>query len=578
MSSLPRCARVGISTHRQISSGPSNLDSAKMHVKNMVLTQWKLINGLKFYLLKLTNDKTLENALNTEFAQFLQKINFKIPKKEMLQYFASDKDKDKDDSSKAPPADAKDKKGQSIQSRLQNIPGMFSSLNIGMKTAEEKKKESMPNWKCAPKPVISKESIASRTCQVITSIKLAESDHLKMKRIEDLVAHLERYPLAKHHAVKDGAIRALLRIREGTKEPNIQGSANLALALLGHTDIVPGAGLRILSIDGGGTRGILVIEMLKKLEEFTKKPVHEMFDFICGVSTGAILACLIGLKHKTLDEVSDIYKNISTQIFTQSALAGTSNLVWSHSYYDTALWEKLLKDQWQDQILIHTRKDPRTPKFCAVSAVVNHSRLTAYVFRNYSLPVKVQSQYCGNYNHYVWEAIRASAAAPTYFEECKIDNMLHQDGGILVNNPTAVAIHEARLLWPRAPIQCVISFGTGRTAPNPMMGIDGYTCSSWKTKFLAILDSATDTEGVHTMLSDLLPTNVYFRFNPYLTEMLNIAEIHPQKLEQLKRDALMYLRRNEDKFQNAAEALSRKKGIGQKGVDWISKKREMYGF
>lgn len=77
------------------------------------------------------------------------------------------------------------------------------------------------------------------------------------------------------------------------------------------------------------------------------------------------------------------------------------------------------------------------------------------------------------------------------------------------------------------------------------------------------------------MLSDLLPENVYFRFNPYLTEMLDIAEIDPNKLRQLERDAVMYLRRNEDKFQEAAVALCVKRDLTQKVVDWINLQKEI---
>ena len=68
---------------------------------------------------------------------------------------------------------------------------------------------------------------------------------------------------------------------------------------------VPGQrGLRILSFDGGGTRGVLSVAMLKELlVRVGNVHAHEMFDVICGTSTGGIIAMLLGVKLRDVHEV-----------------------------------------------------------------------------------------------------------------------------------------------------------------------------------------------------------------------------------------------------------------------------------
>lgn len=78
-----------------------------------------------------------------------------------------------------------------------------------------------------------------------------------------------------------------------------------------------------------------------------------------------------------------------------------------------------------------------------------------------------------------------------------------QDGGMLVNNPTALAIHECQCLWPDVPLQCVVSLGTGRFESA---GSNSISFTSLKTKLTNVISSATDTEGQINSLTVSSPT------------------------------------------------------------------------
>lgn len=81
----------------------------------------------------------------------------------------------------------------------------------------------VPKWKVNIHSNISKHSVVSRTRHVLNSIVSAESNGSKLRRLEDLLLHIDQYPEARHYAIKDGAIRILLRTRQQTKDEQIKG-------------------------------------------------------------------------------------------------------------------------------------------------------------------------------------------------------------------------------------------------------------------------------------------------------------------------------------------------------------------
>lgn len=68
-------------------------------------------------------------------------------------------------------------------------------------------------------------------------------------------------------------------------------------------------------------------------------------------------------------------------------------------------------------------------------------------------------------------ALRASTAAPTVFKPVLMGGEMYCDGGIVASNPAAVAIHEARTLYPHVPIELVVSIGTGGTLQLNKVGL-----------------------------------------------------------------------------------------------------------
>lgn len=438
------------------------------------------------------------------------------------------------------------------------------------KTADEKARRLL----LQREKIIARLSVDNRTRALVQALRRASDVRLYISRVEELSYHLLEFPETRVVAVKENVIPCLLRLRQANN-PSLKATVREALTLVGYVDPVKGRGIRILSIDGGGTRGLVALQTLLRLEEMSGKPIYQLFDYICGVSTGAILGFMLGIYHIPLSECEELYKKLGSDVFRQNVIVGTVKMGWNHAFYDSEIWEKVLKERMGSDLLVETSRNPDCAKVAAVSTVVNKGTpLKAYVFRNYNLPVGVRSHYRGSCQHKLWEAIRASSAAPGYFQEFALGTDLHQDGGLLVNNPTALAIHECQCLWPGTPLQCVVSLGTGRFESASK---NTTTYTSLKTKLTHVISSATDTEEVHTMLDALLPPNTYFRFNPYMSEDVALDESRIEKLNQLQAEGVRYLERNEEKLKQAVRILSQEKSSAQGLLEWLRLKSHMYG-
>ncbi|XP_031138791.1 calcium-independent phospholipase A2-gamma-like isoform X1 [Sander lucioperca] len=446
-----------------------------------------------------------------------------------------------------------------------------ATISKEQKAAEEKAKKLL----LQREKIIARVSVDNRTRGLVQALHRASDVRVYINRVEDLSYHLLEFPETSGVAVKEQVIPCLLRLKQAN-DPGLRAAIREALALVGYHNPVKGRGIRILSIDGGGLRGLVAIQTLHKLEALTGKPIYKQFDYICGVSTGAILGFMLGAFQIPLNECDDLYRKLGSDVFKQNFIVGTVKMGWSHAFYDSEAWENILREKMGSHLLVETSRNPECPKMAAVSTIVNRGTpLKAYVFRNYNLLPGVRSHYLGGCQHQLWQAIRATSAAPGYFQEFTLGNDLHQDGGLLINNPTALAIHECKCLWPNTPLECVVSLGTGRFETP---GKNSTTYTSLKTKLTNVISSATDTEEVHAMLDAFLPPGTYFRFNPYMSEDISIDENRHEKLNLLQAEGIRYLERNEEKLKKVSRILTREKSSVQRMADWARLRADMYNM
>lgn len=328
-------------------------------------------------------------------------------------------------------------------------------------------------------------------------------------------------------------------------------------------------GGRLLCLDGGGIRGLVLIQTLLEIESVLKQPVVHCFDWIAGTSTGGILA--LGLAAgKSLRECQALYFRIKEDAF-----------VGSRPYSSEGL-ERVLKECLGSNTVM---EDIKKPKIMITGVLADRKPVGLHLFRNYESPSSLlnvvenalfkptqQPQ-----EQLLWKAARATGAAPSYFRA--FGRFL--DGGLIANNPTLDAMtemHEYNMALKAisrgnevVPLSLVVSLGTGCIPTTFILKeIDVFRPESlWDTAKLAfgisalgtlLVDQATASDGrvvdrARTWCSMIgVP---YYRFNPQLSTEIAMDEKSDEVLVNMIWSAKAFMHANRDQVKELAAIIGR---------------------
>ncbi|KAM3089514.1 hypothetical protein ACMFMG_001101 [Clarireedia jacksonii] len=245
------------------------------------------------------------------------------------------------------------------------------------------------------------------------------------------------------------------------------------------------AGVRVLSLDGGGIRGIVELETLHAIETELGGDlrIQAFFDLIVGTSTGGIIALGLGVQNWSVDQCISKFTDLCKDAFTPRTLKnvpvlGTLQMANHKSMYKTKPFEKCLQDSFEDRPLFGGDQNNQEGYMVKV-AVTSTTSIQQHpvILTNYNRPdIQEYGTYTferfdrPSFEMKIWEAARATSAAPPYFKTF-IKNETksgYLDGALYHNNPVFVAHHERKAIWHdvcQQPPDLFLSIGTGHDGP-----------------------------------------------------------------------------------------------------------------
>jgi predicted patatin/cPLA2 family phospholipase len=188
--------------------------------------------------------------------------------------------------------------------------------------------------------------------------------------------------------------------------------------------------MNVLVLDGGGSKGVYTLGVLKELELKLGKPLCESFDLVYGTSTGSIIAALIGLGYK-IEEIESLYLKLIPKIMKSRSRLGKSKAL-----------EKEAKEIFGD-----TKFDAFKTDIGIVA--LNFDTQMPLIFKtNIQQAHGMKQSFKPGFDCTIETAVRCSCAAYPFFSKMKIKTENHGeievvDGGFIANNSTLYSMIDA---------------------------------------------------------------------------------------------------------------------------------------
>jgi patatin-like phospholipase/acyl hydrolase len=211
----------------------------------------------------------------------------------------------------------------------------------------------------------------------------------------------------------------------------------------------------VLTLDGGGIRGLFEAHVLAALEEQLGRPAADVFDLVSGTSTGGIVALGLAVARRSATQIAELYETRGPEIFHSRFLGSVRQLVVSK--YRRAKLDETLREELGDARLSDAATRVVVPAFSLAQRDI--------VWFDSGSPPAMSNVKVAPGDPLARDVAAATSAAPTYFDPARVAGLEGEwlDGGVGANDPTPYALALALLEEPEV---VVLSIGTGGFFPD----------------------------------------------------------------------------------------------------------------